>query len=63
MSIRMNFDMPHPQSCFKLTAFLLLMNFPAPCAQAQPHRGCEEETRLVELATHVEFSALAKVVG
>jgi hypothetical protein len=63
MNTRMIFNISHPQECFEITAPELTMNFPKSCPQAQPQSGREEETRIVELATHVELSAPDKLVA
>jgi hypothetical protein len=59
----MTFNISHPHECFEIAAPNLICNVLASCPQAQPAMGCEEETRIVELATHVELSAVVKVVA
>lgn len=59
----MIFNIFHPHECFEIAAPNINMNFPMSCPHAQPAKGREEETLIVELTTHVEFSAVVNVVA
>src|SRR5260370_895467 len=62
MTSRMIYTIPQPLGMLRNHCSETNLNFLSSCPRAQPQRGCEEETRSVELPTHVEFSSPAKLV-